>query len=336
MKFTRLMALVLVLMMLVSAFVACGNGNDTETNEGGESESVTETQPDKDTETEETEPLETEACLHPRLKDGETQPATCTEDGYKITICLLCDEEFKEVIPAAHTEVSLDSVDGNYIKYTCTVCGKVRVTDKAGAEVADASAIKFPIFAADFEGKADMADVVSAYIEIALGDSEFVVVANNTAEGNGYANVPSGTSDIAPNGYFSIKDINSKLATGDFSVKFAVQFIENPVDEIALLTWTIGGTAYELVTIDSACKIAALGTSETAVLVDKGWDEIEVQVDVDTGAYYVYLNGARVASANIGAAVAGKTDSAIKFFEGTSQFEANIDNISIGLIDEAK
>ena len=336
MKFTRLMALVLVLMMLVSAFVACGGGNETETKGGTESDSETEKQLDNETETEESAESETDACPHSNLTDGEAKAPTCTEDGYTTTICLRCKEEFKEIIPAVHTEVSLDSVDGNYIKYTCTICGNVRVTDKAGAEVADASAIKFPLFVADFEGKADMADVMLGYPEVTLAENEFARVVENEAEGNGYTNVPSGTSKVAPCGYFSIKDVNSKLATGDFSVKFAVQFIENPVDEIALLTWTIGGTAYELVTIDSACKIAALGTSQTAVLVDKGWDEIEVQVDVDTGAYYVYLNGARVVSANIGASVVGKTDSVVKFFESTSQFEANIDNIDIRMIDEAK
>lgn len=333
MKFTRLMALVLVLMMLVSTFVACGGDEDTQT----ESDSETVKQTEKDTEPEtEPETEETEPCLHPRLKDGETKAATCTEDGYKITICRLCGEEFKEVIPAAHIEASLNSVDGNYIKYTCTVCGEVRVTDKDGAAVADASAIKFPFFVATFDGKTDMNDVVLGYSEIALGENEFTFVVDNKAAGNGYANVPSGTSNIAPNGYFCINDVNSKLATGDFSVKFAVQFVENPVDEIALLTWTIGGTAYELVTIDSACKISALGTSQTAVLADKGWDEIEVNVDVDTGAYYVYLNSALVASGKIGASVAGKTGSVVKFFESASQFEANIDNIVIGMIDEAK
>ena len=328
MKFTKLMALALVLVMLVSAFVACGS-------DPVETEPETEKQTEKQTE-KETEPKETEPCKHPRLKDGETVAATCTADGYKVTICRLCDEEFKEVIPAAHIEASLNSVDGNYIKYTCTVCGEVRVTDKDGAAVADASAIDFPFFVATFNGKADMNEVVMGYSEVALGDSAFTFVVDNQAAGNGYANVPSGTSNIAPNGYFTISDVNSKLTSSDFSVKFDVQFVENPVDAIALLTWNVDGTEYELVTIDSACKLSVLGGSSSAVLADKGWDEIQVQVDVDSGAFYVDLHGARVASGKIGASVKGKTGSAIKFFEGVSQFEANIDNIVIATVAEAK
>ena len=334
MKFTRLLALAMVLMMLVSCFVACGD-DPVETEPETKETEPKVTEP-KVTEPEETEPEETEPCKHPRMKDGEFVPATCTVDGYKVTICRLCDEEFKEVIPAAHIEAPLTSVDGNYIKYTCTVCGESRVTDKDGAVVADASAIDFPFFVATFNGKADMADVMKGFGEVAIGKNEFAFVVDNKAAENGYVNVPSGSSNIAPNGYFTIVDLNSKLATGDFSVKFDVQFVENTLEPIALLTWIVDGVEYKLVTIDSACKLAVLGSAETAVLVDKGWDEIQVQVDVDTGAFYVDLNGARIATGNLGATLKGKTGSEIKFFEGASQFEANMDNISIGMIAEAK
>ena len=333
MKFTKLMALALVLVMLVSAFVACGGGN-------------TETTPDTTTKPVESDPKETEKdpadetidCVHPKWREVEVVDPTCTEDGYKLSRCTRCQAEQKEPIPAAHIEASLTSVDGNYIKYTCVVCGQARVTDKNGAAVADASAIKFPFFVADFtfEDKAEMADVVAGYGDIALGDVKYVFVTNNKAAGNGYANVPSGSSDEVPNGYFVIKDVNNKLATGDFSVKLDVQFTEMPLADIALLTWNVGGSAYELVTVNEKGEISVLGASGAVALEDKGWDTIEVKVDVDSGSVFVDLNGKRVATGKIGAAVSGKTDSSVKFFEAASQFEANIDNISIGLIDEAK
>ena len=335
MKFTKLMALALVLAMMVSAFAACGGDKPVETEPAETQPKPVVTEPVV-TEPEETEPEETEACKHPRLKDGELVPATCTADGYKITICRLCDEEFKEVLPAAHIEAPLASTDGNYIKYTCTVCGEARVTDKDGNAVADASAIAFPFFTADFEGKADMTEVMLGFGEVALGANEFVFVVNNAAAGNAYVNVPSGTSNIAPNGFFTINDTNAKLATGDFSVKFDVQFVEIPTDEMALLTWNVGGASYEIVTIDDEANLSVIGATASVALEDKGWDSIEVQVDVDSGSVFVNLNGNRVAAGTLGASVAGKTDSSIKFFESVGQFEANVDNIAIAMISEAK
>lgn len=61
-----------------------------------------------------------------------------------------------------------------------------------------------------------------------------------------------------------------------------------------------------------------------------------IENPVDEIVFCVCLNGARVASAKIGASVVCETEPVIKFFEGVSQFEANIDNIDIGMIDEAK
>ena len=165
---------------------------------------------------------------------------------------------------------------------------------------------------------------------------EFVAFIVNVAENNTYINIPYGTSAVAPNGYFELSDVNNKMTTKDFSVKFAVQFTEFPKEAIALLTWKLGGVEYDLVTIDAAGVLTVLGSNQSNALTDKGWDVIEVCFDNETGDYYVYLNEQIFAKGNIGVAVAGKTDSAIRFFEGASQFEAYVDNVEIKFIDEAK
>jgi hypothetical protein len=102
-----------------------------------------------------------------------------------------------------------------------------------------------------------------------------------------------------------------------------------PKETLPLVTWTIGETSYALVSITNQGRMQVLGTSTTYPLADKGWDEIKVEVDIDTGVYYVYLNGVAAMKGNMGAAVTGKTGSSVKFFDLVGQFEANIDDISL-------
>ena len=334
MKFTKLMALALVLVMLVSSFVACGGTTDTET-QAPETQAP-ETEP-KETESEtdaETEP----PCEHPesrQRKMDEVAP-TCTESGYIDYRCSMCTEVWRQELPAAHTYGTVRSYDGKYTKHACIACGSFYVTDEAGATVEDASAIDFPFFVADFTDATDVASSVGKFSDIKLVKEEFVALVVNEAEGNTYINIPFGTTAAAPNGYLELSDVNNKLTTKDFSIKMAVQFSEYPTDEIALLTWKLGGTEYKLLTLNPNGVVSVLGSAQSKVLKDKGWDVLEVGFDIETGDYYAYMNGDLFAKGNIGVAVAGKTDSAVRFFEGVSQFEAYADDIEIKFIDEAK
>ena len=338
MKFTKLMALALVLVMIVSAFAACGGGTDTETDPPATETKAPETNPPESESESETEAETEPACEHPenrQRKMDEVAP-TCTEAGYIDYLCRLCDEQWRQEIPATHTYVEIKSVDGKYTRHTCVYCGSFYVTDEAGATVEDASAIAFPFFATDFTGAESLADLVGGFNEVKLAKEEFVAFVTNAAEGNTYINVPFGSSDFAPNGYFELTDVNNKLTTKDFSIKFAVQFTEFPEEAIALLTWKLGGAEYDLLTIDEKGVISVLGSTQSKALTDKGWDVIEVCFDNETGDYYAYMNEQIFAKGNVGVAVAGKTDSAIRFFEGASQFEAYADNFDIKFIDEAK
>ena len=338
MKFTKLMALVLVLVMLVSAFAACGGGTDTETDPPVTDAPETDP-PETESESESESETETEApCEHPenrQRKMDEVVP-TCTEAGYIDYLCRLCDEQWRMDLPATHTYGEIKSVDGKYTRHTCVYCGDFYITDETGATVEDASAIVFPFFTADFTDAESFADLVNGFPEVKLVKEEFIAFVTNAAEGNTYINIPTGTSALAPNGYFELSDVNNKLTTKDFSVKFAVQFTEFPKEAISLLTWKLGGTEYDLLTIDATGKITVLGSEQSKALTDKGWDVIEVCFDNETGDYYVYMNTQIFAKGNIGVAVAGKTDSALRFFEGASQFEAYADDFDIQLIDEAK
>ena len=339
MKFTKLMALALVLVMLVSSFVACGGTTDTETQ-------APETQA-PETQAPETEPKETESetvtetdppCEHPenrQRKMDEVAP-TCTEGGYIDYLCRLCDEQWRQELPATHTYGTTLSVDGKYTKYTCIACGSFYVADETGATVADPSAIDFPFFVADFTGATSLAALVGKFSEVKLVKEEFVAFVVNEAEGNTYINVPTGTATVAPNGYFELSDVNNKLTTKDFSIKMSVQLSEFPTSDLALLTWKLGGVEYKLLTLSPKGVVSVLGSTQSKALVDKGWDVLEVCFDVETADYYAYMNGEIFAKGNLGVAVAGKTDSAIKFFEGASQFEAYADDIEIKFIAEAK
>ena len=334
MKFTKLMALALVLVMLVSSFVACGGTGDTET-QAPETQAP-ETEP-KETESEtdaETEP----PCEHPesRQKKIDEVAPTCTENGYIDYRCSMCGDILREEIPAAHTYGTVLSYDGKYTKHACSACGSFYVTDEAGATVEDASAIEFPFLVADFTDATDVASSFGKFSDIKFVGGAFVALVVNAAEGNTYINIPFGSAAVAPNDYFELSDVNNKLTTKDFSIKMSVQFAEYPVDEIALLTWQLGGTEYKLLTLNSDGVVAVPGATQNAVLKDKGWDIIEVRFDIETGDYYAYLNEDLFAKGNIGVAVSGKTDSVVRFFEGVSQFEAYADDIEIKFIDEAK
>ena len=341
MKFTKLLALALVLVMLVSAFVACGGGADTETNPPETEPKDTETEP-KDTET---EPKESESetetendCEHPanrQRKMDEVAP-TCTEAGYIDYLCRLCDAEWRLDLPATHTYGVLASVDGKYIRNTCIYCGSFYVTDETGATVEDASAIDFPFFATDFTDAESFADLLGGFPEIKLVKEEFIAFVVNEAENNTYINIPTGTSALAPNGYFEISDTYNKLTTKDFSIKLAVQFTEFPTETIGLVTWKLDGAEYDLVSVDANGVLSVLGSTQSKVLTDKGWDVVEICFDNETGDYYVYLNDQIFAKGNVGVAVAGKTGSALRFFEGVGQFEAYADNFDVKFIAEAK
>ena len=339
MKFTKLMALVLVLVMLVSTFVACGGSTETETDPPATENDVPETDP-KETETE-TDPPATETdppCAHPenRRREMDRVNPTCDEDGYVDYLCRVCNEQWRETLPKTHTYGELKSIDGQYTRFTCVFCGDAYVVDANGATVADASAIAFPFFVTDFTGSDDLSDAFAGFADVKLVKTEFVGFVTNTVENNTYINIPTGTSSVAPNGYFEFSDVNNKLVAKDFSISFKVQLTEYPNADVALLTWKLGGTEYKLITLTGAGKLAVLGSNQSRALTDKGWDTVELCFDNETGDYYVYLNTEIFAKGNIGIAVAGKTESAIRFFEGVSQFEAYMDDIEIKFIDEAK
>jgi hypothetical protein len=105
---------------------------------------------------------------------------------------------------------------------------------------------------------------------------------------------------------------------------------------LSMLVVTTSAAAWDGTTASASLK--GEGTEASPYLIESAEDlkYIQVQVDAETGAFYVDLNGARVATGTLGATFAGKTGSEIKFFAGVSQFEANMDNIAIGMIAEAK
>lgn len=340
MKFTKLMALALVLVMVVSAFAACGGDTETDAPETNAPETNAPETNAPDTNAPETESdteSETENdCEHPKRREMDRVDPTCTATGYVDYLCRICNETFRVDLPATHTYGAMKSVDGKYTKYSCIYGDDTYVVDENGATVADASAIDFPFFVADFTDVGSLADAVAGYTDVKLTAEDFVDVVINVAENNTYLNVPFGSSAVAPNGYFTLSDVGNKLAAKDFSVKFSVKFFEYPAEAISLFTWSLGGTEYDLLTLDATGKISVLGSEQSKVLEDKGWDVIEICFDNETSDYYVYMNEDLFAKGNIGVAVAGKTESSIRFFEGASQFEAYIDDIDIKFIDEAK
>ena len=331
MKFTKIMALALALMMLVCAFASCGGETVTEApeTEGPVATDPVETQPT------ETEPVE--ECKHTRTREvpGSRVEAGCTTDGKYTMICRSCDLTWDEVIPAAHMYSPLKSTDGNYTKHFCSVCSDVYVEDANGQKVADYSAIEFPFFFASFDDIADIKNIADKFADIdyASAFATQVVTFTDGEETNSYANVPTGSSAQNANGYFELKDINNAFAGKVFTISFMAKFDEYPLSgALDLLTWTIGGTEYKLLTVDGIGDIYTVGNNKAvASFSDKGWDKVTVKVDPATGKIDVTFVGADGKTAEgtgkLGASATGKTDSFVRFFDDQGQFEAYIDEV---------
>ena len=332
MKFTKILALTLALMMLVCAFAACGGTTDDTT-----APVVTDA---PETDAPETTPTEDTAdadCKHTRTREvpGSRVEAGCTTDGKYTMICRSCDLTWDEVIPAAHVYSGLKSTDGQYTKYFCSVCSDVYVSDANGEKVADFSAIEFPFFYTSFDDLADIKNVADKFEDIDYKGAfaTQVVTFTDGEETNNYANVPTGNSTQNANGYFELTDKNNAFASKLFTIGFNAKFDEYPLTgTLDLLTWTIGGTEYVLLKVDGVGDVYTVGNDKAvATFSDKGWDKVSVVVDPATGKVTVELVGADGKTVGgegkLGASVAGKTDSSVRFFDNQGQFEAYIDEV---------
>jgi hypothetical protein len=332
MKFTKIMALVIALVMVVCAFAACGGGKDTTAPD------VTDA-PDTqapDTQATDTEPEE--ECKHTRTREvpGSRVEAGCTTDGKYTMVCRSCNLTWDEVIPAAHMYSPLKSTDGAYTKQFCTVCADEYVEDATGAKVADYSAIEFPFFYTSFDDIADIKNVADKFVNDVAYKSAFATQVVNFTDGeevNNYANVPTGDSKVNPAGYFELTDKNNAFASKVFTISFMAKFDEYPLTgTLDLLTWTIGGTEYKLLTVDGIGDIYTVGNNKpVAAFSDKGWDKVTVVVDPAKGTVEVDFVGfdgkTAEGTGKLGASVAGKTDSSVRFFDDQGQFEAYIDEV---------
>ena len=338
MKFTKILALTLALMMLVCAFAACDGTTDDTTAPDVTEPNVTEPTDDTTAPADETEESD---CKHTRTREvpGSRVEAGCTVDGKYTVICRSCDLTWDEVIPASHMYTTLASTDGQYTKYFCSVCSDVYVEDATGAKVADFSAIEFPFFVAEFDDIADIKNVADKFEGISYADAfaTQVVTFTDGEETNSYANVPTGSSAQNANGFFALKDDANAFAQKVFTVEFQAKFDEYPLTgALNLLTWTIGGTEYVLLTVDGIGDIKVIGNDKAvATFSDKGWDKVIVKVDPATGKVEVSFAGADgktvTGEGKLGASATGKTDSTVKFFDKVGQFEAYIDGIRISV-----
>lgn len=339
MKFTKVMALAIALLMLVCAFAACGGDK-----EPAETQKPDVTEPivgDDNTDPVETDPVVTEPveddCKHTRKREvpnSRVEP-TCTTDGKYTEICRSCDATFDVVLPAHHEYSPLKSTDGQYTKYFCSVCSDTYVEDANGAKVADASAIEFPFFYTSFDDLADIKNVADKFEEIGYKDSfaTMIVTFTDGEEVNNYANIPQGSSAQNRFGYFELTDVADAFASKVFTISFMAKFDEYPLTgTLDLLTWTIGGVEYKLLTIDGVGDVFTVGNSKAvARYSDKGWDKITVVVDPAKGTVNVSfvdaVGNTSEGSGNLGASVAGKTGSSVRFFDDQGQFEAYIDEV---------
>ena len=336
MKFTKIMALVLALMMLVCAFAACDGGDDT--NPPDTDPPVTNP---PETDPPETDPPETEPCEHPRTQEipGTRVEATCTEDGKYTVICRICEFEWDVELPASHTYSTINSLDKQYVKNVCTVCGDTYVEDLNGEKVEDASAIVFPMLYASFDDIVYIDNIADKYADASFKSAlaTMIVTVHDGEESSTYVNVPSGDSAKNPNGYFEITDNNSAFASKAFTISFYAKFEEYPISgTLDLLSWTIGGTEYVLLTVDEAGNIFVIGKDKAvAAFSNKGWDKVTVTVDPATGEIDFELVGADeetlTGEGKLGASATDKTGSDLRFFDNEGQFEAFIDEISISL-----
>ena len=102
----RLAAILLVCLMVLGALVSCTGGKTTETGTepttGKPTESVTETASEAVTESESESATEsaTETVHEHTYRVKETRAASCTEDGYEISVCSGCGKETREEFPA--------------------------------------------------------------------------------------------------------------------------------------------------------------------------------------------------------------------------------------------
>ena len=333
MKFTKILALTLALMMLVCAFAACG-GDPVDTTEAPvvtDAPTVTDAPDTGAAETEDSD------CKHTRTREvpGSRVEAGCTVDGKYTVICRSCDLTWDEVIPAAHMYSGLKSTDGQYTKYFCSVCSDVYVADANDQKVADFSAIEFPFFYTSFDELADIKNVADKFEDIDYKGAfaTQVVTFTDGEETNSYANVPTGSSAQNANGYFELTDKNNAFASKVFTIGFSARFDEYPLTgALDLLTWTIGGTEYVLLTVDGIGDIHVIGNDKAvASFSDKGWDKVSVKVDPATGKVDVTFEGAdaktATGSGKLGASATGKTESFVKFFDNQGQFEAYIDEV---------
>ena len=340
MKFTKVMALVLALMMLVCAFAACGGEDTPAVTDAPVTDAPDTDAPDTDapdSDPAETEPAEDDTCKHTRKREvpnSRVEP-TCTTDGQYTEICRSCDETFVVVLPAHHEYSPLKSTDGQYTKYICSVCNDVYVEDVNGEKVADFSAIEFPFFFTSFDDLAAIKNIADKFADVDYKDSfaTQVVTFTDGEEVNNYANVPTGSSAQNSNGYFELADKNNVFTSKVFTISFMAKFDEYPLTgTLDLLTWNVGGVEYKLLTVDGVGDVFTVGNNKAvATYSDKGWDKITVVVDPTTGSVNVSFEGADGKTAEgtgkLGASVAGKTDSFVRFFDDQGQFEAYIDEV---------
>ncbi len=336
MRFTKILALVLALMVLVSAFAACGGGNDETEAPVNETEApVNETEAPND-------------CSHSRTREvpGSRIEPTCTEDGKYTVVCRSCEITWDEVLPAVHTYKTLNSTNGEYVKYTCAVCGHVYVADAAGVAVEDYSAIEFPFFYTSFDGLVDVRDIANMFdgVEyVSNWAAQVVELPNGEVNEAGetlydyYINIPTGNASQNKNGELVLKDTENAFAAKKFTVSFAAKFDEFSAEKMAILTWTIGGQAIELVSVDSLGYIYVSGnTKSVARFSDKGWDTVTVEVDPATGnvsfKFVSAIGEEATATGKLGASVAGKTESLVKFMGQVSEYEAYLDEIFFSVV----
>lgn len=322
MKFTKLMALVLVLLMTVAVFAACGDTQDETTLPVGGDETTLD---DETTAPETTE--DENACKHKNSlkKTGNDKAATCTEKGYTEYKCTKCGGfEYKMIDKLPHKEGSFKSVDGNYIKMVCSVCQGEHVKDASGADVADYSAIQFPLFAGSFDGVETLDDAAALFNGFALTPTMANLVKNDP-NGEIYLNIPSGNVSYAPNGCLDVVDEKAALVGKAFTLKFLARYEETSKEKTALLTWTVDGNAQVLLSADIKGNYIDAKGATVAKSPNKGWDSFKVEFTA-SGDYTIYLNDAKIATGKV--ATSGST-SVLRFFDNKSQFEAYLDEIII-------
>jgi hypothetical protein len=320
MKFTKLLALALVVVMAVFALASCGEPAET-TAETPETTEAPETQAP------ETQAPETTGCTHKNSlkKTGNDKTPTCTEEGYVERKCTKCGEIVQEPIDKiAHAYSEVKSLDGKYVRKVCGMCKEVIVVDEAGAVVADASAIAFPLFAGTFEGVDTIADVAALFDGFGITPT-FANIVKNDPNGEIYLNIPSGNVAVAPNGCLDVIDETAQLVGKAFTLTFLARYEEAPTAPTAFLTWTVDGNAQVLLSGDSKGNYLNAAGDVLATSNGKGWDSFKVVFAAD-GSYTISLDDVQIGT---GSVVTTGATSSIRFFDNKNQFEAYLDEIII-------